>query len=859
MGNNFIGITNSITTNVLQQQQQQQQELLNTAKKRLVELGYSQEQLDKFTVIINPKDSDEVKTQKQELQAKRNEALLKFAYKKGVISEGKIAETFGASFKNTITAEVSDEEKAKIAGRRQSYENKLFEIQEAKDLAKAQEKFEKLQAETKAARQEMNRVDKKTLKKTIKDANGNKVKKEDARFAAEVKHRELSDNLVIARTELDALKEKYGEDKVNQINRFNRERAEELDNALGFEKNDRTSSQKAADREVNDFFNTDKGKKAVIAEQRKLQNMTQKEVRDAMRNNDGKTVNQGFNPFYGGTLKGRGRKNADHTERQMAVEKIIIGDKDKYKAEKKNDTNGNPTVTFLTQKQYNKAIEIAKSQGVELPAKAKELTEDDLRKLQQVMVDAAGGFGSRLDLSERYAMKDEFKAGFQTIRKISEAVGVDVQKGHKNVAAVVGAGLAIAGSVWANALDKAYPITEPGGQEWVEGTKIQEWIRDPKTQASHLVTKETPGYWKKLDDIIKFIKDNDSAKVLLGALSAEALIPLILMIADHEPDLLRNNKTLADAVYDQAAKALKFETPNARKVMQKYFELDNITKEQKLAILQKAMGNKGKKLNPRELAAAMTAAIAAGGKDGLGTIDKVDLHEDVKTDNKDRVAYDTNGDKDDFIDAEGNKVNLDNARDEYGNKIIKDGALATSYDSKTLANNNVTIDRNATMEINNEGKLNELNNPTAKAQYTSANEHNQTRITGNPLRPTTIEMDDDVNHNDGKVNTHKFEFVEEKDGKVYYKLVEVTVPGPEGKPVALKSTAVGKLYVLNTDKLENDKGTFTETIAQKDELGMTTEEITYKTKVSQLTYHLDAEDGKSSAKYSDVNPNVKKK
>lgn len=600
-------------------------------------------------------------TDYSELQAKLNQF------------DAELAAELGAE-KNTDTAKFTNQpateaDKEAQATRAESHQNEVNEVNKMKDKAlarrqKVDPKFEEKCAELDAARadydallEEYNSTNaeyNKVHKKSITFSKKAKEAKDAARKAVKADREEVKAKLAEARERMLEAEKAFGSDKaLKAASQYLLEQAEK-DGSLKMK-------QRAARYQADTFFDrTEEGQKAKL-DNAKLAARGDLNRETALSKAERRTLAKARKaeeealglpseslPAKGKDIK-RNEKNYRQIRKEQALEKIVIGDKDSYKKQKKDDKNGNPTVTYMSEKTYNAAREFAASKGVALPKykKGLELTDQQMREYQQVMLDAACDFGDRADISERKRISDNFKdISFVTTKNMFKAANIDVQLRHNTAAAVAGTvtGIVTGGKLVEEAQKLVTKII-PGGGGVIDN--IADHTQHGTTTDAVITTPE--GYNK--------FNVGNALKHVGAGLAAAALVKLL----DHEIGLLKKGKTLEDVVYntlDQDVPAFKNCTPNAKKKMARFIANPSMTSEQKLAILEKAMGTG--KLNPRELASAIAQLDKYNPKEDAPTTD------DVKKDTKVLYAREKA-----WVDENGNPVDLAKMKlvDDFGKPI----------------------------------------------------------------------------------------------------------------------------------------------------------------------------------------------
>ncbi len=712
-------------------------------------------------------------------------------------------------------------------------------IQKSKAYANAVQDYQDLEKEVKAMREEFNAAHKKKVSLTKKQ----KEEKAAARELAAKNLEEAEKGLAAARQRMLDAKAALGDDQaLRTANRYNREQAVASDDASGFQNRARVDSQRAARTEVDDYYNSNTGRQAVEEQTRKFargdadHKLTRSERADRAEQIQDEF---GVSKRYAKRMVKRAEKNLAQMQKEDALQKIIIGDKDAYKAQRKDDENGNPTVTYMSKDTYEAARKIAASKGLQLPEDAKELTGDMMKQFQQIMMDAAGDFGSRGDLNERRGLAKEFHGvSSGDVKRLFKATNVDYQKDYTTAAVAAGAAATAATAFATGGLtDVVGAVAEQvipgaGGMEWVPGTGIS------GADTGHYELKDLiiPGS----DGHKKF----DWGKAGLSAASGILVEELIRRIGNNDPNLLKKGKSLEDAVYKELSgiEAFKKHAPNARKVLAKVLTDPNMNEEQKLALMAKAMGNGGPKLSPRELVAMYI------GVKSFQQGDKVPENE-VKPVLEEIEKWDINeGDLDGIQDA--SIIGADGKiSDKKGVEAQQADGLA--YDQQVVGKdkrNKAKTFQDAQLRDSN-GRLINQNDKTHRSQYVVADEKGETKVElgqGTPQAPDKLQFTDNTNGPDHK-NVYEYRKLSAEEAKAkglpedgtYYELI--SAKDPNGKDITQTKGKVFKLNFSTTDR--------TAYRTEEDQEGYTTkrEKITIKTP----HYEMEAADhlSQSSSQY----------
>ncbi len=739
-------------------------------------------------------------------------------------------------------------------------------VKDAKDYSQKDAAFRAKQEEVNQLRAKFNQVSKKTMKKEIEveDANGNKTKvdKFKAREEAQAALEKAENELVALRKEREAAKAKLeGKKQLSAANQYN------VDNADGA-----AAKKQAARTDVDDYLTSDEGRKAV------KDNLITTADGTPLVDKDGKPFKRGSaerakaydaiqeeyeksgNPI---SRKGARRiykartKDFSSMEKEDALEKIIIGDKDAYKAatKKAGFDKDMPSVTYMSEDLYAKAQKFAKSRGVELPtledAKKNGLTGAQLEQFQQLLMDEAGDVGSRLDAKERKALDKDFKdISYGDFRKMFTAGNVDVQKTYNTAAAVAGA----AASIGTGAI---LGIPNPGT------AGVEDIVVDIPTY----VGGEHTGHFETIQEIIPGTPGSGRSlnwkNIGISAGVGAAVAMGIKAIANYDPNGFHKGVTLEQYVYNELDKDAAFKklAPNVKATMAKIIaENKDKSKDEIYAACDRALGDANERINLRESVGA-DASLRA-----LRQRQKQEIPQDeVMPELQQRKIYDIGGGK--FVDEQGNEVDMSDA--DYikegavtDNKAKAVGSRATAYDEKvvhTKHKNNTDFNREdtkATTDYESGDIANKNHTGTwqqVRSQYVTANNQGEVEVRmGNskdPKAPDGLVLKDDTN---GTANTYEYakltsaEIAELKLDPAkgpYYKVVSA-IDGDNGKEI---TQAKGKVFRLSVD--ENDRGSTYQSTTSDGYLESRT-----KSDISQLNYHMDAvtQEGTSSAVFVKV-------
>lgn len=751
--------------------------------------------------------------QDKNLEKYSDEELFKFAEQNGVRP--------GAALEHSDAAPATEEQK--LARRTRKETDQEF-VAKTKAYADAQAKYDALLQKEQQVRLEYNKAMKKTTKKSLQ-YDGKDVAKDEARKLLEEDLNQVRKDLAAARQEmLEAKKALGGDDQVRAANRYTREQAAEAEKDK--DGKDKVETQRAARAEVRDYYQTEEGKREALEQARqlargdadhKLSHAERRARRDEVKEQIGDVSDR-----YAGLTQKRAEKNYQQLLKEQALQKVIIGDKDAYKAERKDDENGHPTVTYMDEKTYNAAKDYAASKGVVLPdyEKGMVLEGDKMREFQQVMIDAAGDFGSRADLNERHDIADNFRdISFSEAKKMIEAANVDVQKSYRTAAAVAG----VAASVATAGIGGLWSVVPAIADQIIPGAGEMIYVPGENGVAG-------TGHYEFQDLIIKGADGSRKFKLGTGIAAATAgpvVATLVQLIGNHDPNLLKKDKTLADVVYNtlEDVPAFKKWTPNAKKMVSKFVADPDLTPEQKLAILQKAMGEEGTKLNPRELLAGINEAKAFKQGGDLPTIETEDVGKSEQTVYilKDGVLVDKNN----------KPAPVDDLVDEYGKpfEIKGKGAQGAAVDPKLAAKTGKpTIATNVDFTHN-------PNNPGDLTQIIISDEDGEvTNVTGNDVtEPDSFTLNDNSNGPDHR-NSYEFrkltaeEITQNKLDPAkgpFYTLV--SAKGPNAEDIG---QSIGKVFSYTFAEHEQQD------TAHKMENGQIVEDVTITKKTPQ--YLLDA-------------------
>ena len=526
----------------------------------------------------------------------------------------------------------------------------------------------------------------------------------------------------------------------------------------------------------------------------------------------------------------RAEKNLAQMEKEDALQKIIIGDKEAYKAATKAEgfDKNKPSVTFMSNETYEAARTYAASKGIELPANAKELTGDQMKQFQRIMMDAAGDFGSRGDLNERKGIADNFHdISKSDVKKMFTAANVDYQKDYTGAAITAGVAAAAATAVATGGL------VDAGKEGFSLGLSGLTGGIGSGSSIIDTGSDWVPGTSSKID----------WGKVGISAAAGLATEELVRRIANNDPNLLKKGKTLEDAVYSELSgmDAFKKARPNARKVIAKVLSDPKLTPEQKLAYMQEAMGDGGPKLNGRELTALYIATKSHedGGKPPV---------EDIVPALNGAEVWDVNGNG--FMDANGQVVSIGNAtiidNGEVTNKTVEQNqADGLAYDQRVVgrdkrnAANAGSFDKvrdRSNTDASGTGRLTNKNVQTHKSQYIVADEKGETQVNvgaGTVQAPEELTFKDNTN---GVTNEYKYKKLSDSEAKAkglkpedgpFYELQ--SAKGQGGKDITKTRGKVFKLHFSSTAR--QAYGT------TEDKEGYTTS----RTQYTVLTPHYDLE------------------
>lgn len=753
--------------------------------------------------------------QDKNLEKYSDEELFKFAEQNGVRP--------GAELEHSDATPATEEQK--LARRTRKETDQEF-VAKAKTYADTQRKYDALLQKEQQVRLEYNNAMKKTMKKTLQ-YDGKDVTKDEARKLLEEDLNQVRKDLAAARQEmLEAKKALGGDAEVRAANRYTREQAAEAEKDKAGK--DKVETQRAARAEIRDYFESEEGHAAEMEQltqlargdaDHRLSHAERRARRDEVKAQIGDVSDR-----YAGVTQKRAEANLDAEKMKDALQTIIIGDHEAYKREKKDDENGYPTVTEANENVYNAAKEYAASRGITLPDFTPGLRLErgtkEFDDYQRAMSYAAGDFGGRADLNEREDIADNFRdISFKEARKMIEAANIKVQKSYKTAAAVAG----VAASVATAGIGGLWSVVPAIADQVIPGAGEMIWVPGENGVAG-------TGHYEFKDLIIKGADGSRKFKVGKGiaALTAGPVVAtLVQLIGNHDPNLLKKDKTLADVVYNtlEDVPAFKKWTPNAKKMVSKFVADPDLTPEQKLAILQQAMGDEGTKLHPRELVSAINAAKAFKQGGDLPTIETEDVGKSEQTVYilKDGVLVDKNN----------KPAPVDDLVDEYGKpfEIKGKGAQGAAVDPKLAAKTGKpTIATNVDFTHN-------PNNPGDLTQIIISDEDGEvTNVTGNDVtEPDSFTLNDNSNGPDHR-NSYEFrkltaeEITQNKLDPAkgpFYTLV--SAKGPNAEDIG---QSIGKVFSYTFAEHEQQD------TAHKMENGQIVEDVTITKKTPQ--YLLDA-------------------
>lgn len=818
--------------------QQQPPKLTDEERARLLKLGISQEAIDKGPAAVQAEAQAKGIDIKPQQPADANIPIGQPTGDKKPAAESGLERT-----------EAQEGDELRREGEKVRHEVDKDFIAKQKAYHQANAEYETAKAEYDLLLANDKKVYKKNfLKKNVKLADGTKISKKEAREQSDKALSEAKEKLAAARQKLDDAKKALGGNlaAANQYAVDHAETDAEKERAARIQVRDRVHSQEgrqAIKDQMEDFSRGDADHKLKGKEKKERANEIQDEMKVEIKGKE-KTVSG----RYAKKMIGRAEKNLAGMEKEDALQKIIIGNKDTYKAEKKDDENGNPTVNYMDEKLYKKTVEFAASVGIALPEDATELTDDQMREVQQAIMEATGEFGDRADLNESRGIDDKFRnisAG--DFRKMCKAFNVDYQKDYTWVAVAGGVAASLATGGFQGGITKLVGALAdqviPGGQIFIPGGD----------------GVSGSGHWEKLEDIIIPGKDGhrtlDWKKLGISALAGVAVEELLRAILNNDTNLLKKGKTLKDAVYAEldGLDAFKKYKPNAKVVLANILADQSLSREQKLAYMAMAMGDGGPKLSPRELTSAYIAMKAHQNGGEAPVVD-------VKPEYANRKIYDLGNGV--FMDENGNELSPEEVGTYIKDGKVSDdqaeaiGSRATAYDETLVHDkykNNKDFSREDTTQVDENGNLRNYNKKTERSQYVVSDEKGEVQVkvgNGSPLQPEGLILLDDTNHV-GQRNKYEYRKLSAEEAKQrglegegpFYETVKAW--NAAGKEITQN---VGKVFKLTTQEVDRGK-TYKNEV---DEEGYTTKRTTSDT--VQVNYHMDAvtAKGKTSATYSET-------
>ena len=747
-------------------------------------------------------------------------------------------------------------------------------VNDAKDYSQKDAAFRDKQEEVNQLRANLNQLSKKTMKKTIKDADGNEVNKFEARKKAQEALEKAEDELVALRKDRDAAKAKLeGKEQLSAANQYNVDEANKGEDAK--------AKQRAARTDVDDYLTSDAGRKAV------KKNLITTADGIPLVDKDGKPFKRGSaeraaaydaiqaeyeksgNPV---SRKGARRiykartKDFSSMEKEDSLEKIVIGDKSDYKKaveEAKKSEEGfdkdMPSVTYMSEELYEKAQKFAKSRGVELPtlekAKKEGLTGKQLEQFQQLLMDEAGDVGSRLDAKERKALDKDYKdISYTDFRKMFEAGNVDVQRTYNTAAAAIGAATAIGTGLGLGLIDSATEFVAAGIGAGAGGSSGGIGLGDLGSGSG---IEGALG-----EDVTTHSFNWKNAGIATGV--GLAVGTGIKAVANYDPNGFHKGVTLEQYVYNVLDKDAAFKklAPNVKATMAKVIaENKDKSKDEIFAACDRALGDANERINLRESvgADASLRALKNRPKDALPT-------EKVIVDNKKVDAYYVGGQ---LIDAAtGKPIESKNPIYRVSDGKVMEQELdqgkydvaGTNADHKLLKRHGVDRSNAAIRDVDENLNLTETMNKTDRAQFVQGQQgHVQIEIgSGTVYAPDKITLGDDTNHK-GEFNQYEYVKVTPSPEELkkaglpadakgpFYKLVKAT--NAAGQNITSKS--IGEISQMEYVEYDVKEDGYT---YETDNEGYTTSRTQIDGKA--IHYHMVNNNGRTQSNYAGPGPNT---
>ena len=575
------------------------------------------------------------------------------------------------------------------------------------------------------------------------------------------------------------------------------------------------------------------------------------------------------------------RKNLKALEEQRALEDsgVIVGDKKAYKAARKNAENKN-TVSYMSEG----GMEVAKKINESLIKQGKPTI---LKEDGSINVDAAQEYarqrvstaGDRADKNEIESLAKELGVSKKDVKAFFKGINVDYQKNYTipGIAAGVVAGAATllnplaGGTVGAvaagtntitsmghtnttinNNTETSYlPDGKGGLQESVKNTSVT----TVETTPGETTTEEIPG--SKGHRRLGF---ND---FLAAAGTGVAVEELVRKVVNHDPQILKKNKTIANVLTDDASKVVKKKGNQDKVRLIQGYDLtakgyDKDTADQiKLALLSDAMGEGGK-LNSRELNGVLAQLEAVPNKpktqtpqpnpgDGDNNHPDNDNNSHPANDNNtpivtERTVLDIGGDG--FFDPNANDGKGDFLKDTNGKNIAQIGDGDGAVGLKGSIGHARDWEK-----LRQRGAQTEGNDVNAKAQYVIADEKGETAVTPDSTlsgvaayeAPSEIKLRDNTN---GKDNTYQYKKLSAEDAKKY-----VPADAGDGPFYILDSAydANRQLKAKNIEVYRLELEPEEKVVEETDDKGNVT-----KTKVRRFKYNLEQYKGYTGSKQTSM-------
>lgn len=595
---------------------------------------------------------------------------------------------------------------------------------------------------------------------------------------------------------------------------------------------------------------------------------TKKELHDAY---DGKLKELGGSELHGaGKMARANKKNLKSLEKQrdLADDGVVVGDKKAYKAARKAAENKN-TVSYMSEGGMDVAKKINESlikQGK--PTILKEDGSIDVDAAQEYARQRVSTAGDRADKNEIEALSKELGVSKKDVKAFFKGINVDYQKNYTipGIAAGALAGAATllnplaGGTVGAvaagtntitsmghtnttinNNTEVSYlPDGKGGLQESVKNTTVT----TVETTPGKTTTEEVPG--SKGHKRLGF---ND---FLAAAGTGVAVEELVRKVVNHDPQILKKNKTIANVLTDDPSKVVKKKYNQDKVRLIQGYDLtakgyDKETADQiKLALLSDAMGEGGK-LNSRELNGVLAQLEAVPNKPKTQTPPpEISTPPTTSTPPTqptvtERTVLDIGGNG--FFDPNANDGKGDYLKDADGKNIgqIGDGDGAVGLKG--------SVGHARDWEkLKQRGAQFEGNDVNAKAQYVIADEKGETAVTPDSTlsgvaayeAPSEIKLRDNTN---GKDNTYQYKKLSAEDAKKY-------VPADAEGPFYILDSAYDanrQLKAKNIEVYRLELAPEEEVVEEKDDKGNIT-----RTKVRRFKYNLEQYKGYTGSRQTSM-------